>query len=108
MAKTDEIKADGGMASRKRAIARALIGRFERGRELPGAAKFLDLVWPGAAPMILEESVDNQPRSDRQRRDQENQGAQVEPEDGPPQPQRQDQTSGRAIASATVTYWTSR
>src|SRR6185437_16697384 len=67
------------VAGDKGAIARALVGRKRRRGELRGAAERLDLRRPGAAPMVLQHSIDEEAGTERRRQRDEDERARVEP-----------------------------
>src|SRR5271165_6010198 len=78
----DERKAERGVTGDKSAIVGALSRRERRRREMARPAERLDLHRPGPSPMILQQGVDEQPRTERRRGNQKNQRLAVEPPQG--------------------------
>src|SRR5882724_2046390 len=78
----DEVEPHRRMAGGERAVALAFSCRDERRGEGVAAAELGHLARPGAAPMILEDRVGDEPRPDRQGEDQECRRPAVAAEEG--------------------------
>src|SRR5580692_2602313 len=66
------------MSGYERAVAGALVGGNRRRGKLLVAAERLDLIGAGSAPMVLQDCIGDDPRSDYERRQQKNQRISIE------------------------------